>query len=378
MSRRRIPSVAVVWDGRAAQDGDVLATNSRPNVELYNALLDRASLTIVARPLREGALVHLSRLNGPVSVYQVPRRSGLMAAANVASVNAALRDALRGHSGLLAIGPGITATLSLAIGKRLGIDRRVYFRNTMPAQALLEDGSFSFPRKVARAATAAVLDWGGWRLASTVGAVSRAALSGRTGFVMPEIPYAALERGLSACMAPPPRTGSASNVLFVGRLERVKGPDLALRAVSMVADAVLTVVGDGSMKPYLFALARELAVADRVRFVPAMTHDKVLELIRASECVVVPSRSEAFGLVALEAVAVGTPVVVSRVGGLPEATLGSQHAVVVEPTADDIAAGIRALRLTPRGPVIDIRRAGRAQGWFQAEDVAGWLAPTPS
>ena len=64
------------------------------------------------------------------------------------------------------------------------------------------------------------------------------------------------------------------------------------------------------------ALADELGVADRVRFVPPQPHHLLSTYYRAADVVLVPSRSESFGLVALEAAACGVPVVAAAVGGL--------------------------------------------------------------
>ena len=64
------------------------------------------------------------------------------------------------------------------------------------------------------------------------------------------------------------------------------------------------------------ALVAELGLADRVRFVPPQPHERLPAYYRAADVCLVPSRSESFGLVALEAAACGTPVVAAAVGGL--------------------------------------------------------------
>jgi D-inositol-3-phosphate glycosyltransferase len=87
-------------------------------------------------------------------------------------------------------------------------------------------------------------------------------------------------------------------------------------------DAVLVVVGgasgiDGDTEvEKLHALVDELGLTDRVRFVPPQPHHLLSTWYRAADVVLVPSRSESFGLVALEAAACGTPVVAAAVGGL--------------------------------------------------------------
>ena len=113
-------------------------------------------------------------------------------------------------------------------------------------------------------------------------------------------------------------------VLFVGRLQPLKAPDLAIQTLAALGrdDAVLVVVGgasgnDGSdYTQATYDLARQLGVGDRVRFVEPQPHHILSSYYRAADVVVVPSRSESFGLVALEAAACGIPVVASAVGGL--------------------------------------------------------------
>lgn len=113
-------------------------------------------------------------------------------------------------------------------------------------------------------------------------------------------------------------------LLFVGRIQPLKGPDVAVRALASLgrSDALLLIVGgasgadgDGEVAR-LHALIDELGVADQVRFVAPQPHHILSTYYRAADAVVVPSRSESFGLVALEAAACGVPVVASAVGGL--------------------------------------------------------------
>ncbi len=113
-------------------------------------------------------------------------------------------------------------------------------------------------------------------------------------------------------------------LLFVGRVEPLKGIDILLGAASELAvehDCIVLVIGgdntamQGEMS-YLRTLAKRLGIADRVRFLGAVDHEKLPLYYSAADVCVVPSFYESFGLVALEAMACGTPVVASRVGGL--------------------------------------------------------------
>jgi D-inositol-3-phosphate glycosyltransferase len=111
---------------------------------------------------------------------------------------------------------------------------------------------------------------------------------------------------------------------FVGRIQPLNGPDVAIRALAELGDprATLVIVGgasgpDGDIETRrATALVDELGLHDRVRFVPPQPHHILSTYYRAADVVLAPSRSESFGLVALEAAACGVPVVASAVGGL--------------------------------------------------------------
>ncbi|HZD18268.1 MAG TPA: glycosyltransferase, partial [Actinomycetota bacterium] len=119
-------------------------------------------------------------------------------------------------------------------------------------------------------------------------------------------------------------------LLFVGRLQPHKGPDLAVRALAEAVardphrtrDLVLAIVGGPSGVGHgievarLMDLATALGVGERVMFFPPQPQSRLADFYAAADVVHVPSRSESFGLVALEAQACGTPVVAAAVGGL--------------------------------------------------------------
>ena len=113
-------------------------------------------------------------------------------------------------------------------------------------------------------------------------------------------------------------------LLFVGRLQPLKGPDVAIRTLAELPDrhARLLIVGgasgaDGDAETArAHALVDELGLHDRVTFVEPQPHHILSTYYRAADVVIAPSRSESFGLVALEAAACGIPVVASAVGGL--------------------------------------------------------------
>ncbi|MDQ1007385.1 D-inositol-3-phosphate glycosyltransferase [Streptomyces sp. V4I23] len=125
---------------------------------------------------------------------------------------------------------------------------------------------------------------------------------------------------------------SAFVPLFAGRIQPLKAPDVLVRAVGdalrsapamrsrMVVPVVGGLSGAGTAAPdALRHLCREEGVLDVMRFVPAVSQEQLADWYRAADVLVVPSRSESFGLVALEAQACGTPVLAAAVGGLPTA-----------------------------------------------------------
>jgi D-inositol-3-phosphate glycosyltransferase len=147
-------------------------------------------------------------------------------------------------------------------------------------------------------------------------------------------------------------------LLYVGRIQPLKGLETAVRAHAVLAgdhgDARLVVVG-GPSGPHggeelarMMALVDELGLGERVSFVPPQPHELLSTYYRAADVCLVPSRSESFGLVALEAAACGTPVVASDVGGLR--TLvdhGRTGFLVEEPTPESFAAWTRQILAEP-------------------------------
>jgi D-inositol-3-phosphate glycosyltransferase len=121
--------------------------------------------------------------------------------------------------------------------------------------------------------------------------------------------------------------GPGRLLLFVGRLERLKGVEIAIRALALLRDRDhddlrLVVLGedsregDESEKERLKAAASALGVRDRVDFLGSVAHHELPYFYAAADVCVMPSYSESFGLVALEAQACGRPVVASGVAGL--------------------------------------------------------------
>lgn len=173
----------------------------------------------------------------------------------------------------------------------------------------------------------------------------------------------------------------AALLLFVGRIQPLKAPDIVLRAAAdllardpaarqrLVVAIVGGPSGNGLAEPTrLRLLARRLGIADVTRFVAPTPQHLLADWYRAANVTVVPSYSESFGLVAIEAQACGTPVVAARVGGLVTAVRDGESGFLVEghEPADYATAIARAL-----DPATE-RRLGR--GAVEHAAGFGWAA----
>jgi D-inositol-3-phosphate glycosyltransferase len=137
-------------------------------------------------------------------------------------------------------------------------------------------------------------------------------------------------------------------LVAVGRVEPLKGFDILIRALAEMterASVTLVIVGGDARAAAEFArltaIAEEVGVSSQVRFVGATDHQRVAYYYNAADVVVVPSFYESFGLVALEALASGVPVVASRVGGLTSTVADGRNGYLIpwrcpEPFAEKI------------------------------------------
>jgi len=119
--------------------------------------------------------------------------------------------------------------------------------------------------------------------------------------------------------------------LFVGSLDLRKSPDLLLRALSEAPGITCVLVGDGPARHRTRQLAAQLGVADRIHFAGHLKPAELGRYYAGADLLVLPSVSEASPLVILEAMACGTPVVASRVGGIPAVVEDWKTGFLVKP-----------------------------------------------
>ena len=206
------------------------------------------------------------------------------------------------------------------------------------------------------------------RQATRVRAVSDAteALARDAGYVGPverHLAYSGYDDFLAPALQPLPERPQA---LFVGALERSKAIDVLLDAWAVAAAQVpgarLVVVGTGSMAGWLQSRLRDAdlaGMADRIEVCGPLPQRDLVALIDQSTCLVLPSRSEGQGRVAIEAMARARPVVASHVGGLVELVRDGVNGRLVPPEDIDALAGALADILASPEEAARMGRAGR-------------------
>lgn len=152
-------------------------------------------------------------------------------------------------------------------------------------------------------------------------------------------------------------------VLAVGRVVPNKGFDLLVQAFAKVASehpgVGLVIGGEGRVRGALVALADELGVGDRVALPGHLGRGEVAWAMAAAEVFVLPSRVEPFGIVVLEALRAGRPVVVSAHGGAPEIVHHESEGLVADPLDTDALAAAISRLLGDPGLAGQLAAAGR-------------------
>lgn len=155
----------------------------------------------------------------------------------------------------------------------------------------------------------------------------------------------------------------------VAALDRRKAHDTLLRAFSRVPAPVrLLIVGGGPLRAELTSLVAELGLAQRVEFLGELPHSVVAKLQAGALCATLASRDEPFGIAAVEAMALGTPVIATDVGGLRGIVTHEESGLVV-PVDDEEALAEALRRLTSDGELR--QRLGRAAA-ERVESLFDW------
>jgi len=153
---------------------------------------------------------------------------------------------------------------------------------------------------------------------------------------------------------------------FAGRLSAQKSLDVALEALAQLDGVTLAIAGEGDERPALEARARELGVDDRVRFLGPQPRERVLELFRAADAAILSSSWENFPHVVVEALAVGTPVIATDVGGVAEVVRDGENGLLVP--AGDSRAFAAAIRRYFADEELQARLRDAAPGSVRAYD----------
>jgi glycosyltransferase involved in cell wall biosynthesis len=150
-----------------------------------------------------------------------------------------------------------------------------------------------------------------------------------------------------------PASRARPYILAIGRHVPQKGFDVLIDAYATVLRAMpdapdLVIAGDGPQRPELEKQVADLGLAERIEFPGRCDRPTTASLFRGCELFVLPSRHEPQGIVCLEAMAAGKPVVATRVGGVPEVVLDGECGVLVDPGSS--AALADALFAVSRSP----------------------------
>jgi glycogen(starch) synthase len=171
---------------------------------------------------------------------------------------------------------------------------------------------------------------------------------------------------------PKPLPFNQPRILCLGRLAPEKGIDVAITAFSFLVDrfphARLTIAGNGPLRSDLEQQAIRQGIGHAVDFIGWVVPERVTSLINDYTMVLMPSREEPFGLVALEAALMARPVVATRVGGLPEVVVHEQTGLLVKNEDSRSLAEAAALLLSEPQIAMQFGQAARRR----AQDVFSW------
>jgi len=187
------------------------------------------------------------------------------------------------------------------------------------------------------------------------------------------LPASIIYNGLEQpSLSPEPLPFAPPRLLYLGRLSAEKGVDLALDALAQIRDrhpqVRFIIAGDGQERNALEEQAVELGLAAAVDFVGWVSPDAVPELLNTATMVLMPSRSEALPLVALQAAMMARPLVGTEVGGLPEVVVHGETGLLVQAEDSQSLAGAIASLLERPDRATLMGQAARKR----AREVFGW------
>jgi len=168
--------------------------------------------------------------------------------------------------------------------------------------------------------------------------------------------------------------GREQIILFVGSLIKRKGVDILLKALvktlRIAPEALCVIAGEGPEQGHLESLAHELGISERIQFLGMIDRTHVRIWMQRAKVLVLPSTEEGQGVVMLEAMACGTPVIGTSVGGIPE-VLTSEVGWLVPPTDVDAlnAALLDALTHTSAWSIKSVRSRNLVETQFSAAAV---------
>ena len=153
-------------------------------------------------------------------------------------------------------------------------------------------------------------------------------------------------------------------VLYVGNLEKVKGVDVLIDAMQYLdKDVYLVIAGDGRLKHTLKSKVKNLKLEENIVFVGSKPHQDMPFWINASDIFCLPSRNEGCPNVVLEALSCGTPVVATRVGGVPDIIESDEVGLLVEPASSDKLSAALKLALSKEWDRQSIREKAPQLNW---------------
>jgi glycosyltransferase involved in cell wall biosynthesis len=182
----------------------------------------------------------------------------------------------------------------------------------------------------------------------------------------------------------PSRNGNGSapavpTILYVGRLVPEKGQAVLLEAVAQLRgegrEVRVKLAGEGELRPHLEELCRETGIEDRVTFLGAVSQELIRDLYAEAAVFCLPSFAEGVPVVLMEAMAMGLPVVTTRIAGIPELVEDEAGGVVVAPgRADELAGRLAALLDDPeKRRELGARGREKVLAEFDAERSAAQL-----